>query len=82
MDFAPNPDHEEIRAGIRRLCADFDDDYWRERDETKTYPIEFHRAIAENGWLGINVPTEYGGAGLGLLRPRSSSRRSPRPAPG
>ncbi len=66
MDFAPNPDHEEIRAGIRRLCADFDDDYWRERDETKTYPIEFHRAIAENGWLGINVPTEYGGAGLGV----------------
>jgi Acyl-CoA dehydrogenases len=66
MDFTPDPDHEEIRAGIRRLCAKFDDDYWRERDETKTYPVEFHRAIAEGGWLGINVPTEYGGAGLGV----------------
>lgn len=66
MNFAADSDHAEIRQSIRRLCADFDDDYWLERDDTKTYPVEFHRAIADHGWLGLNVPVEYGGGGLGV----------------
>src|SRR3954471_16233176 len=66
MDFTSDADHEEIRQGIRRLCAKFDDDYWMECDNEKRYPIEFHREVGEQGWFGLTVPVEYGGGGLGV----------------
>jgi acyl-CoA dehydrogenase len=44
----------------------FDDAYWLARDEDGEFPREFHRAMADAGWLGITMPTEYGGAGLGV----------------
>jgi len=55
-----------IRNAVRALCDKFDDDYWRERDRTGTFPFEFHHAFAQAGWLGIAMPQEYGGAGLGM----------------
>lgn len=66
MDFAPNPVHEEIRKVVREVCANFPDDYWMEHDESKEFPWDFYNAIVEGGWLGLTVPTEYGGAGLGV----------------
>jgi acyl-CoA dehydrogenase len=59
-------DTEEIRAAVARICADFDDHYWRERDREGVFPVDFHRAIAGAGWLGICMPPEFGGAGLGM----------------
>ena len=44
----------------------FDDEYWLARDEDGEFPKEFHRAMADNGWLGITMPEEYGGSGLGV----------------
>jgi hypothetical protein len=44
----------------------FDDEYWLARDEDGEFPKEFHRAMADNGWLGITMPEEQGGAGLGV----------------
>ena len=49
-----------------RLCARFDDAYWLERDRTATFPDAFFAAMAEGNWLGIAMPEEYGGAGLGI----------------
>jgi acyl-CoA dehydrogenase len=63
---ARTPDQEAIRDAVKAICDRFDDDYWREKDETGTFPHEFSKAIAEAGWLGIAMPTEYGGAGLGV----------------
>jgi acyl-CoA dehydrogenase len=63
---ARTPDQEAIRDAVKAICDRFDDDYWREKDETGTFPYEFSKAIAEAGWLGIAMPTEYGGAGLGV----------------
>ena len=54
----------DTRGGAR-LCERFGDDYWLEKD-TGGFPHEFHGAIAEAGWLGIAMPEEYGGAGLGI----------------
>jgi acyl-CoA dehydrogenase len=59
-------DIEAIRQGVRAVMARFDDEYWLERDEDGVFPHEFHRAMAEAGWLGITMPEEYGGAGLGV----------------
>ena len=55
-----------IRDGVRAVVTRFDDDYWLARDEDGEFPRAFHRAMAEGGWLGISMPREYGGAGLGL----------------
>ena len=53
-----------VRRSIRELCAEFGDEYWRERDRTATYPTEFVDALADDGWLGMLVPEEYGGVGM------------------
>jgi acyl-CoA dehydrogenase len=59
-------DAEEIREGIRRICHDFPDEYWRERDELHEFPWAFYEAIATGGWIGVAVPEMYGGAGRGI----------------
>ena len=55
-----------IRETIGRLCEDFGAEYWYERDHDGEFPEEFLRAVVEGGWLGIAMPEEYGGAGLGI----------------
>jgi len=66
MDFSINSDHDAIRDGVAAVVKQFGDDYWLEHDESGQFPREFHRAMAKAGWLGITMPTEYGGAGLGV----------------
>jgi acyl-CoA dehydrogenase len=58
--------HEDIREGVRALCNQFEPAYWRKVDEAQRYPEEFVKALTEAGWLAALIPTEYGGAGLGL----------------
>jgi acyl-CoA dehydrogenase len=66
LDFGFTPEQEQIRQAIERLCAPFDADYWLRRDREGGFPEDFHRAVAEAGWLGIAMPEEHGGAGLGI----------------
>ncbi len=63
---ADTPERAAVRDAVRAICDRFDDRYWGELDRTHTFPFEFCRAIAEGGWLGIAMPQEYGGAGLGV----------------
>ncbi|MDE0074369.1 MAG: acyl-CoA/acyl-ACP dehydrogenase [Gammaproteobacteria bacterium] len=58
--------HDELRAGVRSLCARFDNDYWRASDEARAYPHEFVDALTEAGYLACLIPEEYGGMGLGI----------------
>ena len=66
MDFSPNADHEAIREGIRRVCADFPDEYWAKKDADHEFPWDFYDKLAEGGWVGMAIPTEYGGGGQGI----------------
>lgn len=66
MDFALSPEQEAVEEAVARLCRRFDDAYWLARDREGGFPADFHRALAEAGWLGICVPEDYGGAGLGV----------------
>ena len=59
-------ERQAIRDGVRAVVTKFSDDYWLERDEDGKFPFEFHRAMADGGWLGITMPEEYGGSGLGV----------------
>jgi acyl-CoA dehydrogenase len=67
MDFRLTPDQAEIRRAIEKVCADFDAEYWLKKDTDGGFPVEFHAAFASGGWLGIAMPKEYGGTGLGIL---------------
>jgi acyl-CoA dehydrogenase len=57
----------EIRDAVRRLCAEFGADYWRDCDDKRDYPEAFVTAMTEAGWLGALIPEEYGGSGLGVM---------------
>jgi acyl-CoA dehydrogenase len=66
MDFTLSAEQEQIRSSISKLCAGFGDNYWLEHDRQGGFPHEFHAAIARDQWLGIAMPEEYGGSGLGV----------------
>ncbi len=66
MDFALSDEQQAIVAAVERICSGFSDEYWRTRDADGTFPHDFHRAVAEAGWLGIAMPEDFGGAGLGI----------------
>ena len=57
---------DELRQGVRAVCSDFPDTYWRELDERRAYPEEFVNALTSAGFLGALIPEEYGGSGLGI----------------
>lgn len=67
MNFALPAEIEAVRVEAERLAAAFGDDYWRARDSAHEFPWEFYRAFAAGGWLGIAVPQQYGGSGLGIM---------------
>jgi len=66
MDFRLSDDQEAIREAIAAICKRFGDDYWLKRDREGGFPEDFYAAFAEAGWLGICIPEEYGGSGLGI----------------
>jgi acyl-CoA dehydrogenase len=66
MEF-DEPDHlTSIRHAIREICAQFPDDYWREKDSRHEFPWDYYNALAAAGWVGIAIPEQYGGGGGGI----------------
>ncbi len=63
---AHNSQYQEIRDGIRSLCAQFPDEYFRKVDEARGYPEAFVKALTDAGWMAALIPQEYGGSGLSL----------------
>ncbi len=66
MDFDLTDEQRAIRDAVAAVVSRFDADYWLERDDDGEFPHAFHAAMAEAGWLGITMPEQYGGAGLGV----------------
>lgn len=66
MDFDLTDDQQSLLDGIDATLAPFDDAYWLDCDRTARFPDRFVRAMADGGWLGIALPEEYGGVGLGV----------------
>ncbi len=57
---------DDIRAGVRELCARFPGKYWRDHDRARSYPQDFVTALTEAGYLAAMIPESYGGSGLGV----------------
>jgi acyl-CoA dehydrogenase len=68
IDFDPEDGdpHQEIRAGVRKLCGQFPGEYWRRLDREAAYPADFVKAVTTAGYLSALIPEEYGGSGLPL----------------
>ena len=80
------PEHAELRSAVRKLCEQFGDAYWQQRDLNREYPEEFVDTLTKAGWLSALIPAEYGGLGLGIteaaiiLEEVNRSGGMPRPA--
>ena len=57
---------DELSASVQRLCAAFPAEYWRQVDADHRFPVEFRKAVAEAGFLGVAMPEAFGGSGLGI----------------
>src|SRR4051812_28191789 len=66
MDFVLTQQQSDVRELAERVCANFGDEYWAKKDQSAEFPEEFYRAVADAGLLGIAIPQEYGGSGLGI----------------
>jgi acyl-CoA dehydrogenase len=66
MDFSLTDEQVAIRSAVEEICVDFDDEYWLKKDREGGFPEDFYLAMATAGWLGVAMPQEYGGAGLGI----------------
>lgn len=66
IDVPVGHDYPEVREAVRRVCANFPDAYWRDKDETEGYPTEFINAMTEAGFLAALIPEAYGGTGMPL----------------
>jgi len=66
MSFELTEDQQLIRQSVAELAAKFDDHYWMTKDLAHEFPREFYDAIAGGGWLGMTIPEEFGGHGLGI----------------
>jgi acyl-CoA dehydrogenase len=66
VDFTLTADQENIREAILKHCSQFSAEYWLERDREGVFPHEFFNSMVQAGWLGIAMPAEFGGSGLGI----------------
>jgi alkylation response protein AidB-like acyl-CoA dehydrogenase len=66
VDFGLNELQKALHSEVISLAGRFSLDWWLEHDRNGEYPWEFVRAFAERGWLGLIVPEDYGGGGLGI----------------
>ena len=66
MDFSPNDYHWAIAEAVDAACAPFDDEYWTACDTEHRFPWEFYEQMASGGWVGIAIPSEFGGGGAGI----------------
>merc|ERR1711939_635706 len=56
----------QVREAISKICSKYPDEYWAAHDESGEYPLELHRDLSKDGWIGIALPEYLGGAGLGI----------------
>lgn len=67
MNFDLTDDQRAIQQAVGDVCSRFGDEYWLRKDQEGGFPEDFYSAMAQAGWLGIAMPQEHGGAGLGIL---------------
>ena len=67
MHFAETEEHEMLRAAVRDIAGKFGHEYYAERARSDGKVHELWDAIAEQGFMGVHLPEEYGGGGGGKV---------------
>ena len=67
MDFKPTENQEMIAQTVRDFAEKNIRPFLMDWDESQTFPIEVFKKLGELGLMGVLVPEEYGGAGLGYF---------------
>jgi len=66
MDFRLSESQQDVQDAVAAICSKFGDDYWLKKDKEGGFPDDFYQAFVDGGWLGICIPEEHGGSGLGI----------------
>ncbi|MGZ4331139.1 MAG: acyl-CoA dehydrogenase family protein [Solirubrobacteraceae bacterium] len=66
LPLVPTAEEVSIRESVRGICAAFGNGYAREKYARGEPPTEAWNALAEKGFVGANIPQEWGGGGLGM----------------
>lgn len=66
MDFSPTAEQEMLRASVAKLVAGFGHEYFQERTRSGGKQSELWAALGNAGYLGVNIPEEFGGGGMGI----------------
>jgi alkylation response protein AidB-like acyl-CoA dehydrogenase len=68
METEFTPEQELFRATVREFCEkEISREYVRECDRERKPPHDLYRKLGQQGWLGINIAEEHGGAGGGAV---------------
>ena len=67
MNFDISEEQKMLRDLCSQISGDFDNEYWQGIDDDYRFPTEFWKVLSEQGILGLGIPKEYGGSGMGLL---------------
>lgn len=66
MDYSESEEQRMIREAVSEIASDYDTEYWAEHVEEKKFPEEYYQDLADDDWLGVAIPEEYGGIGMGM----------------
>ena len=67
MDFAETDEHRALRAAVAEIAQDFGPAYYADHAARREPCTELWQALGQAGFLGVNIPEEYGGGGGGLV---------------
>ncbi|MBJ7337580.1 acyl-CoA dehydrogenase family protein [Mycolicibacterium sp.] len=66
MDFTEPAEHRDLRDTIGAVTDKYGADYYAERAAAHEPTSELWQDLARHGFIGINLPEEYGGGGAGM----------------
>jgi alkylation response protein AidB-like acyl-CoA dehydrogenase len=66
MDFDPTPEQEQLRDAVRALGRRYGHSYFVAKAKAGEHTTELWQEAGKLGYLGVNIPVEYGGGGGGI----------------
>jgi hypothetical protein len=67
MEFAESPEHQDLRKAVAAVTDQYGPEYFAERAITGEPTTELWHDLGRHGFIGINLPAQYGGGGAGMI---------------
>jgi len=66
LPLVESQEHTLLRQSVAGVAGRFGHEYFTECKRERRSPRELWDALADGGFMGVNIPAEFGGGGLGL----------------